>query len=78
MKDYNKDKESSYLVYWDVNNLYGLAMSQKLSVENLNGKKTTKFDEGFMRNYNENSKKRYIFKVDVQYPKNLHNDNLHK
>ena len=30
MKYYNKNKESSYTEYWDVNNLYVWAMSQKL------------------------------------------------
>ena len=34
MKDYDKNKEPSYFQHWDVNNLYGWAMSQKLSVSN--------------------------------------------
>ena len=34
MKDYDKNKESTYLKYWDVNYLYGWAMSQKLPVNN--------------------------------------------
>ena len=32
MKDYDKNKELPYLKYWDVNNLYGWAMPQKLPV----------------------------------------------
>ena len=34
MKDCDKNKESSYLQYWNVNNLCGWAISQKLSGNN--------------------------------------------
>ena len=34
MEDYDKNKESSHIQYWDVNNLYGCTMSQKLPVNN--------------------------------------------
>ena len=34
MKRYDKNKESLYLQYWDVNNLYRWAMAQKLPINN--------------------------------------------
>ena len=37
MKDDDKNKESSYFKHWDVNNLYGWAMSQKLSINGFKG-----------------------------------------
>ena len=50
MKNYDKNKESSYVQYWYVNNLYGWAMVQKLSVitfEWINN--TTQFKEDFIK-----------------------------
>ena len=34
LKGYDKNKESSYIQYWDVNNLYGQKMLQKFPVNN--------------------------------------------
>ena len=33
MKNYDKNKESLFLIYGDANNLYGWAMSKKLPVD---------------------------------------------
>ena len=73
MKDYDKNKELTYLQYWDVNNLYGWAMSQKLPVNNFEWiKDTSQFNEDFIKNYNEESDKGYFLEVDVQYLEKLH------
>ena len=56
MKDYGKNKESSYLQYWDINNLYGWAMSQNLPVRNSKWvKDVSKSDKKFVTSYNEKS-----------------------
>ena len=48
-------------------------MSQKLTVNNFKWvKDTLRINEEFIKNYNENSKKRYILEVDVKYPIKLH------
>ena len=73
MKDYNKNKGSSYLKYWDVNNLYGWSMSQKLSVSGFKWVEDfSEFNEDFIKNYSEKSNEEYFIKVDVQFPENLH------
>ena len=68
MKNYDKNKESSYLQYWDENNLYGWAMSQKLPVNNFDWiKDTFQFTEDFIKSYNEEGDEGYFLEVDVQY-----------
>ena len=77
MKNYNKDVISSYLMYLDANNLYGWAMSQKLPVNGFKWvEKLSRFNEIFIKNYNENSDIGYFLEVDIDYPKELFN--LHK
>ena len=38
----------------------------------LNEKKISKFNEDFIKNYDEDSNIGYILTVDIEYPKNLH------
>ena len=71
MKNYNNNKESSYIQYLDANNLYVWAMSKKLPVNGFKWTDNDQINEEFIKNYNENDKKRYIFEVDAQYPKKL-------
>ena len=47
-------------------------MSQKLPVDGFKWKKNMlKFNEEFIKNYDEDSDKRYVLEVDVEYLKNL-------
>ena len=50
MKDYDENKDSSYIQYWDVNNLYGWAISRKLPTINFEWlKDNSQFNEDFMK-----------------------------
>ena len=72
MKNYDKDIELSYLKYLVANSLYGWAMSQKLPVNGFEWViNLSKFDERFIKNYDENSDKGYFLEVDAEYPKTL-------
>ena len=64
MIHYDKNKESSYLKYWDVSNLYVWVMSQKSTVNEFEWiEDTSLFNKDFIKNYNQ---------VDIQYPEKLH------
>ena len=77
MKDYDKNRESSYLKYCDVNNLYGWPMSPKLPSNKFERiEDTPQLNEGFIKNCNENSDEGYFVGIDVQYFEKLHK--LHK
>ena len=73
MKDYGKNKESSYLQYCDVNNLYSWVMSKKLPANKFEWiEDTSQVNEDFIKSYNEDSDEGYFLEVGVQYLQKLH------
>ena len=69
MKNYDKTKRSSSLMYLDANNLYGWAMSKKLPIDSFKWEEDlSMFNPDFIKNYDENSDIGYLFHVDVEYP----------
>ena len=66
---YIKSEESSYLTYFDANNLYGLAMSKKLPTGGFEWVKD--FDNIDVLNHNSEGDVGYVLEVDVEYPKKL-------
>ena len=74
MKNYDKNIESSYLMYLDANKLYWWAMSQKLPVNGFEWvEDLSQFKEDFIKSYDNNSHIGYFLEVDVEYPKKLSN-----
>ena len=73
MKNYDKNKESSYIQYLDANNLYGWAMSQKLPANSFKWvNDVSEINEEFIKNYDKNSDKGFILAVDIKYLRKLH------
>ena len=83
MKNYNPNKESTFIQYLDANNLYGWAMSQHLPthgfkwMKNLTLEKLYEILDKVSHSMANPYKKGYIFEVDLEYPEHLwktHND----
>ena len=77
MKDYDENKDSSYIQYLDSNNLYGMAICEKLSVKGFKWMDDISIiNEEFVKSYYKKSSKGNILKVDVDYPNEL--QDLHR
>ena len=67
MKSYDKNKDSSFLIYLDANNLYVWSMSQKLPTSYFKWlKDVSKTDEEFKKDYDNDCDIGFILKVDIE------------
>ena len=70
MNNHDKSIISSFLMHLAANNLYGWAMCQKHPIGGFKWvKNLLKFNESFIKGYNENSDRRCFLEVDVEYSK---------
>ena len=70
MNDCNSKKQSTFISYPDMNNLYGWAMSEYLSYERFTWlKNVDKFD---VMSINEKNLIGHFLEVDLKYPDELH------
>ena len=73
MDDYDENKQSNYINCLDANNLYGLAMSMKLPIGKLKWIKKM-LTEQMIMDWKDNNDYAYILEVDLEYPKELHDE----
>ena len=59
-------------MYLDANNLYGWAMNQKLSVGCYKWENIEEWNEERIMNITDDDERGYIFEVDLEYPKEIH------
>jgi hypothetical protein len=71
MKNYDADKEDSYIVYLDANNLYGHAMCEYLPVRNFEWNEE-KWDTERILKLDNKGETGYTLSVDLHIPEKLH------
>lgn len=72
LDDYDEEKEKSYIMYLDANNLYGWSMSQALPVGGFNWRDPEKWNAKKIMKLTDDNKFGYVFVVDLDYPVELH------
>ena len=74
MKEYDDKAPSKYIMYLDANNLSGWAMSQYLPTGGFKWMSEKQINKINLAQYNEDSNKGLLIEVDLEYPKELHDN----
>lgn len=72
MTDYDKSQASSYLLYSDVNNLYGWAMCSSMPLSNFKWIPIGDHNPDIILNTHDDDSHGYILEVDLDYPQDIH------
>lgn len=72
MPEYDATQPSSYLLYTDVNNLYGWAMCESMPLSNFEWVPPTSEIVKAIFSTDDNDSHGYILEVDLEYPKDIH------
>ena len=71
--DYDSSKPNKYIMYLDVNKLYGWAMRKPLPKRDFKWRRVMPTDEEILRK-KETAKNGWILEVDLEYPEELHEE----
>lgn len=71
---YNKSEPTKYIMYWDANNLYGYALSQCLPISDFQWLSQDEINNFNLHEIPFDSERGFILEVDIQYPKDLHEE----
>lgn len=74
MDDFNETKDSKFIMYFDVNNLYGCGMQKPLPFGGFRWLEEEEFQHINLDELAEDSPKGYILEVDLEYPEEIHGD----
>ena len=73
LQDYDPSRLNKYIMYLDANNLYGWAMSKPLPKRDFKWKGVMPTEEDIVKK-KENANNGWILEVDLEYPKELHEE----
>ena len=73
-EDFDNTKPTSYIAYWDANNLYGWSMSQPLPQKDFHWLEEDLVSSLDVTQIPDDAEQGYILEVDLEYPDNLHDE----